>query len=203
MEIFKKFLFDPEFDRLSNTIRWNGLNRIKDETVAHHSHTVSIFSMIIAEEVFGEDDSVKLQVLSYAVLHDYDEIFTGDILSPVKYNELNGIDLREEIDRFVDHKVSQKFPDNTATDLMFRKYLQKNFPSYIYRLVKIADWLSMYHYIKKEITLGNKGVEDKKQVCIEGIRESAHLCLLELRKFDFDYILDTKILYQIKDSNYE
>lgn len=202
MEILKRFLQDPDLDRLSETVRWNGLRRIKDETVSHHSHTVSMFSMILAEEIF-EDDAVKHQIVSYAILHDFDEIFTGDILNPVKYNELNGVDLREEIDRYIDHKVHEKFNTNSATDIMFRKFLTKNFPNYIARVVKVADWISMFHYIDKEIMLGNKGVADRRAFCIQGIRESAQHCIQELNKYRGEINFRTEILHQIKNSNYE
>ena len=104
MEIFKRFLQDPEFDQLNNMVRWNGANRIKDETVAHHSYIVSWFSRVLAEEIF-EDDSIKLKVVSFALFHDFDEMFTGDILNPFKYNEYNGVEVRNSIDEFLKFKI--------------------------------------------------------------------------------------------------
>ena len=57
------------------------------ENLAEHSYYVSVLADSLAED-FEFRFGLKLdryKVLKYALYHDIEEIFTGDIVSPVKY----------------------------------------------------------------------------------------------------------------------
>lgn len=201
MESFERFLNDPEFDRINNMVRWNGLNRVKDETVAHHSFIVSWFCRILAEEIF-EENEIKFLILSYAIFHDYDEIFTGDILNPFKYNEYNGNEVRSVIDDFLKFKISQKFNTDSKTDEMFRGILNKTtIPPIARKIVKIADWISMYFYLKKERQLGNAGVGRQNAHCIENIRLTCQDAIDYLNESN-EYKVNLTILEEIKNTHF-
>lgn len=198
MEIFKRFLQDPEFDQLNNMVRWNGANRIKDETVAHHSYIVSWFSRVLAEEIF-EDDSIKLKVVSFALFHDFDEMFTGDILNPFKYNEYNGVEVRNSIDEFLKFKIKNKFKTDSKTDKMFVNLLTKDFPDFVSKLVKICDWISMYFYLKKEFDLGNKSLDKQRDFCIRSIKTSCDDFLFSLNSYNIDFKVNLEVINEIKN----
>ena len=204
MENFKRFWEDPELDRINNMVRWNGLNRIKDETVAHHSYIVAFFSRILAEEIF-EDNEMKFLILSYALSHDYDEIFTGDILNPFKYNEFNGNEVRGVIDDFLKFKIEQKFNTDSATDKMFRDVLNKTIiPPIARKIVKIADWISMYFYLKKERQLGNMGVDPQNRHCIQNIRLTCQDAIdyLNENSEGSQLVVNIDILEEIKNTHF-
>ena len=201
MNIFEQFLNDEDFDQLNNMVRWNGMNRIKDETVAHHSFMVAWFSRVLAEEIFYED-TIKLKITEYGLFHDFDEMFTGDVLHPLKYNEFNGVEIRNSIDEFLEYKINKKFSSNSKTDKMFQSVMNKDFPDFVSKIVKVADWLSMYFYIKKERQLGNKGVEKSREYCI---KSTIHACDLAIESINNqkDYNSNINVLEQIKQISYE
>jgi 5'-deoxynucleotidase YfbR-like HD superfamily hydrolase len=201
MDIFEKFLHDPEFDQLNNMVRWNGMNRIKDETVAHHSYIVTWFSRVLAEEIF-DCDSIKLKIISYALFHDFDEMFTGDILHPLKYNKFNGTNIKQSIDDYLDFKINEKFSSDNNTDKMFRNLLMKDFPDYVSKIVKLADWLSMYFYINKEMQLGNKSITEQRRYCIESILKACEDCVVSLSSEENDFKVNIEIITNIKKLNF-
>ena len=180
MRNFEKLFYDEHFDQLNNMVRWNGMKRIKDETVAHHSFIVTWFTRVLVEEIFI-DDKPKLLATTYAVFHDFDEMFTGDIINPFKYNELNGVDIRKSIGEFVEYKVEDKFPSNgNLTDRMLNNMMTGKIPVYIKKIVKISDWLSMRFYLQKEIDLGNKSVMPQREFCDNNIQRAIDDCCMEL-----------------------
>lgn len=170
--IFQKLMFDADFDELNNMIRWNGANRIKDETVAHHSFLVALYTRIICEEM-NLTESLKLQATTYAIFHDFDEMFTGDINHNVKYNDLNGKEIREGIKDFIQSRTELKFQEENATNQLFKKSMGES-DEFVKSLVKIADWLSMCFYLKKEISLGNKSMYNKLDYCILGTKNAVN-----------------------------
>jgi 5'-deoxynucleotidase YfbR-like HD superfamily hydrolase len=190
---FSEILFDQDFDQLNNMVRWNGVNRIKDETVAHHSFMVTWFTRLIVEEVFT-DNTPKLIATTYSIFHDFDEMFTGDILHTLKYNDINGEQIKNELDLYLKSRINHKFPINTTktNDLLNNTLLKKDIPIYISKIVKISDWLSMQFYLQKEIDLGNRSVIPLREYCIEQLKKSIQSCLVELENQN-EYIVNLKI----------
>lgn len=193
-KFFNEILFDKEFDQLNNMVRWNGINRIKDESVAHHSFLVTWFTRLMAEEIFS-DEKPKLIATTYAIFHDFDEMFTSDILHTVKYNKHNGNSFRKELDKFSVYKINEKFPCGTTdTNNMLNQYLiGVDIQKYIVKLVKLADWLSMRFYLQKEMDLGNRSVLTLKRYCEENI-EIAVLDCVKYLEMQNDYKVNLKIL---------
>jgi 5'-deoxynucleotidase YfbR-like HD superfamily hydrolase len=161
MKRIKELFYDDYFDRLNNMVRWNGTKRIKDETVGHHSFIVSWFSRILLEAIFV-DDAPKLIGTTYAIFHDFDENVTGDVLSPLKYNPMNGEEIRKLLNKYVEIEIDNRFPETGDNiDIFLNKIiLGKEVPLYIKKIVKIADWMSMQFYLKKESELGNLSVSE-------------------------------------------
>jgi 5'-deoxynucleotidase YfbR-like HD superfamily hydrolase len=197
MNIFKEIFNNPIYDQTNNMVRWNGLSRIKDETVAQHTYIVTLFSRIIFEEVFSLseiNESIRniilVEILTYALFHDFDESFTGDILHNFKHNSFNGDKFVKHTNEYLNEVKIDKFNSGNPTHDLISKYaFDKNVSKLVKNIVKLADWLSMTFYIKKEIMLGNKNVENQFKYCIE---ESRKQCELLINHLEFNY----------KDKNY-
>jgi 5'-deoxynucleotidase YfbR-like HD superfamily hydrolase len=199
--IFDRIFTDPDFDQLNNLVRWNGLGRINNESVAHHSFIVSWFSRIIVEELLkNNNDQLKLEVVTYALFHDFDEMFSGDIGHTVKYNEFNGAKIKKLVDEFCVNMTKDKFKENTPTNLMLRKNLLGDVSDVAKSIVKLADWLSMSYYVQKEIRLGNKNLFVEYDYCSLKVKESSCKCL-ELMRSKYPEFRD-KILNDIKKLNF-
>lgn len=65
--------------------RWQLVNVSRRQTVAEHSFNVAMIAKAIAEEMEGYISPDKIAKLtSYALVHDLDEVITGDIPTPTK-----------------------------------------------------------------------------------------------------------------------
>lgn len=69
--------------RMSHTKRWNILGDLPTQSLAEHSYNVACIAAHIAQQHAVFPDSVSL-VAGHALVHDFDEIFTGDIPTPTK-----------------------------------------------------------------------------------------------------------------------
>lgn len=201
--VFERLINDDLFDQLNNMVRWNGLNRNKDETVAHHSYIVTFFARVMAEEVFEPDNfKSKLAMVNYAIFHDFDEVFTGDVNHNVKYNEINGESIRVALNDFVESRVHMNFPDDTNFDSLFRNSILEE-EYLIKKLVKVCDWLSMGFYLKKEIALGNLGLTRKYDYCLSSMKKHTQSCLDELPFKANGVTINLNILEQILKINWK
>lgn len=180
MNTFQEIFNNPIYDQTNNMVRWNGLNRIKDETVGHHTHIVTLFTRIILEDIFEDyDDSAHLNsiiadAMTYAVFHDFDESFTGDILHNFKHNNFNGSRIRADLEDYLNNIRIKYFNLQTPLHSMIAKYaFHKKVDDISKNVVKLADWLSMAFYTKKEISLGNTNATEQYQYCLDGAKAKA------------------------------
>jgi 5'-deoxynucleotidase len=69
--------------RLGTTHRWQVVHTSRLQTVAEHSYHVTVLALRIAQ-VIGMTTEEQLDVMRYALIHDAEEAWTGDVPSPVK-----------------------------------------------------------------------------------------------------------------------
>jgi 5'-deoxynucleotidase YfbR-like HD superfamily hydrolase len=170
--IISEIFSNPIYDQTNNMVRWNGMHRIKDETVGHHTHIVTFFTRIILEELFHDypyestKNKVIADTMTYAIFHDFDESFTGDIIHTFKHNKFNGEQIRLNTTEYLNH-VRDNIDVKTSTHLMLKEFAfgPVGLKQFQKDIVKISDWLSMMFYLKKESDLGNKLVIEKIIYC--------------------------------------
>ena len=64
--------------------RWSLVATTAESTVASHSFNVAVLAMAIRKQMRNTIDIDVKDVCYYAILHDIDEVFTGDIPTPTK-----------------------------------------------------------------------------------------------------------------------
>lgn len=64
--------------------RWSLVATTAESNVASHSFNVAVIAIAIWQRMFNKIGISKEQVCYYALLHDIDEVFTGDIPTPTK-----------------------------------------------------------------------------------------------------------------------
>lgn len=193
MKDLSDLLHSSQFDELNNMVRWNGFNRIKDETVGHHSFIVSWITRIIVENLFTESEP-KLQATTYAIFHDFNEYITGDVNHNVKYNPYNGNLIRDELNNYIKNYVDEEYPkDSGVTNRLLNSQLTDSVPPYIKSIVKVADWMSMLMYLMKEKSLGNSNANDRINYCSNKLEDSITNCIKELN-IQKDFIVNYEFL---------
>lgn len=184
--IIEKFL-KASFQNMSNVIRysWNRVNH--KENLAEHTYYVSILADLFTQDIkerFPKRKIDELKVLKFALYHDYEEVFTGDLITPVKYkSEL----LRNELEKV----WKEMMIDWLETDYgMYYNHIKKN-------ILKNFNEYEKFKYINLE----NKIVKFSDQF------ETVLYSIWELNSWNlyFETVLNTIINWMIEQwwkSNY-
>lgn len=110
--------------RLMQVKRYGIFHMNRDQSVAEHSFNVAMIAIELIEPV--DDETLYVQVLGYALVHDMDEILSGDIPSPFKRK------LRKECPSVIPVLDGQP----KASDEVMN-------------IVKLADMLEAIHYCRE------------------------------------------------------
>jgi len=121
--------------RLSYVQRWAIVPKIRNQSVAEHSYYVALYTKGMCDTM-GLSSEETTEALSYALVHDMAEAFTGDIPSPLK-RRLSDYDSAEKA---IKHWMMDESP---ATSSLTKK------------LVKIADLLDAVVWLTEEEGMGN------------------------------------------------
>lgn len=92
MDRFFKIINNPVLN-MDNTIRYSLLHQAKPESLSHHITEVATMSYLLALELIEEaNESIDIGLLLEKVLvHDMDEVLTGDIPRTTKYYSEEGL----------------------------------------------------------------------------------------------------------------
>lgn len=169
--------------RLDNIIQWQERDVFNKESVSQHSFKVSVFTRVLLDDVFGDSHNLqlerfKLDCVTHAIFHDWDEaIFLRDISHSIKYNEFNGQDVRNAIDEYVNHEFSNEFENLDEQDIVAYETLRKSIVDVdpnVKIVVKVADWLALLFFCRRELALGNKNFEATYKYCKKGLFKAAN-----------------------------
>ena len=145
---------------LAHVIRFSAWPQHFPESVAEHSfftaYFVSVLLYLLRKEHIEIDGEKALQM---ALIHDMEEVFSGDILGPFKHYSA---ELNEAIRRVNEETIKQVFRD--LPEQLQSKYIalwqeegQGN--SIEAQVVKLADKLSLLSKCAEEIKAGNQYIE--------------------------------------------
>lgn len=168
--------------RLDNIIQWQERDVFNKESVSQHSFKVSIFTRVLLDDVLGDShdfqvERFKLDCVTHAIFHDWDEaIFLRDVSHSIKYNEFNGQDVRNAIDNYVNHEFSKEFEFLDEQDRVAYETLRKSIVDVdpkVKIVVKVADWLALLFFCRRELALGNKNFNITYGYCKQGLSKAA------------------------------
>ena len=140
--------------RLRFIQRWALMRNTAQENVQEHSHQVAVLAhalAVIRNEKFGGSVDAG-QVAVAALYHDASEILTGDMPTPIKYDNPDIRKAYKEVEAMAERKLLHMLPEELQ-------------PAYapiitgqsgeIEELVKAADKLSAYIKCVEEMKAGN------------------------------------------------
>jgi len=131
--------------KMSEIYRHNHRFTLNKESVAEHSHFVTYVVLTICERYRLTKDKDFRDMMLYALIHDCPEIITNDI----PYTAKREANLYENLDKFDDKFLSERWPSLKITPL-------------VKTIVKLADKISMYFFVKRELELNNKQYDKKE-----------------------------------------
>lgn len=158
-----KQLINTEIMKMSSVIRYSGTKVHCQENLAEHSYYVILLSDAIAEDLLSKNKDLAIdryKVLKYAMYHDVEEIFTGDVITPVKYRSQI---LRDELEKIwvllltewlkENFKWNEHIKDNILN--YFEEYEKSKYDKIENQIVKFADQLEAFSYSISELRLWN------------------------------------------------
>ena len=134
--------------------RWALMRNTAPENVQEHSHQVAVLAhalAVIRNEKFGGAVDPG-QVAVAALYHDASEILTGDMPTPIKYDNPAIRKAYKDVEAVAEGKLLAMLPEELQA--VYAPILTPTDPEVI-RLVKAADKLSAYIKCVEELKAGN------------------------------------------------
>ncbi len=173
--------FFPMISRMRYINRWGLMRNTFQENIQEHSHMVAVLAhalAVIENRYFG--GQVDPGVVAVAALyHDASEILTGDMPTPIKYDNPDIQGAYKRVESVAERKLLSMLPEDLRPD--FDEAVTMPDPE-VRALVKAADKLSAYLKCVEELKAGN--AEFKKA------REQTYAALLQNPTPSLKYFMD-------------
>jgi len=108
--------------------RWSLVATTAESNVASHSFNVAVIAMAIRKKMFNTIHFTDAELCYHALLHDIDEVFTGDIPTPTK-----------QAMRFQGVEPNALFEGQEVTCP----------PDHLRAIIKLADLIDNWHFISQ------------------------------------------------------
>lgn len=136
--------------------RWALMRNSYTENIQEHSHQVAILAHALAvlrNAYFGGQVDTGAVAVA-ALYHDASEILTGDLPTPVKYDNPEIRDAYKQVESVAAHKLLSMLPG--ALQGAYTPLLTEDYDPATRELVKAADKLSAHIKCLEELKAGNR-----------------------------------------------
>ena len=142
--------------------RWGLMRNTFEENIQEHSHQVAVLAHALAviqnKHYGGRVDPGAVAVA--ALYHDASEILTGDMPTPIKYDNPDIRDAYKQVEAVAEQKLLSMLPADLRPD--YARVITITDPE-IRDLVKAADKLSAYLKCVEELKAGNNEFKKAKE----------------------------------------
>ncbi len=165
--------FFAYLNRMKLIERWSLMRCTTKENVMEHSAQVAQIAhalAVINNVEFGGTADANL-CATLAVFHETSEVITGDLPTPIKYNNTEIKTAYKKLEQTANDKLLTTLPEN-----MREKYapiLTPNMESYEAKLAKSADRLSAYIKCIEELKMSNSEFKKAERTILNSIKENA------------------------------
>ena len=146
--------FFPMIARMKYITRWGLMRNTNPENIQEHSHMVAVLAHALAvihnEKFGGQVDAGAVAVA--ALYHDASEILTGDMPTPIKYDNPAIRTAYKDVEAVASRRLLEMLPPELRP--AYEPILLET-DGEIRRVVKAADKLSAYIKCVEELKAGN------------------------------------------------
>ena len=167
----KKNGFYAMLSRMKNITRWGLMRNGLRENLSEHSFDTAVIAhslALIGQTYFGKSIDPG-QVAAAALFHDAPEILTGDLPTPVKYNNPEIRNAYKSVEQAAADSLLSMLPDALRPKYRVLFAFDAEQPE-LYAYVKAADKISAYIKCVDELKLGNEEFRRAAQQLREAIR---------------------------------
>lgn len=161
--------FFAMLSRMKHISRWGLMHSTRRENLSEHTLEVAYLThclAVLGNRRFGRDLDPGRAVL-YALYHDCSEILTGDLPTPVKYQNDALRTAYKAVEKEAAQRLLEGLPEELAED--FAPCFQ--IPPEYAPLVKAADKLSALIKCQEERNSGNREFDQAWETTLESIHE--------------------------------
>lgn len=137
-----------------------------------HSFETAVLAQalaIIGKRVYNKSVDAE-KIAAAALYHDCSEIITGDMPTPIKYENKQLKTAYKQVEKKAKERLCRMLPDDIRDD--FEKYvLFEELCPAEYRYIKAADKISAYLKCLSEINAGNRDFESARQSLLKSIAD--------------------------------
>ena len=154
--------FFAMLSRMRYINRWGLMRNTFQENIQEHSHQVAVLAhalAVIENRFFGGQVDVG-EVAVAALYHDASEILTGDMPTPIKYDNPDIKAAYKQVESMAEQKLLSMLPEDLRAD--FDAAVTIPDPA-VHRLVKEADKLSAYIKCVEELKAGTTEFKKAKE----------------------------------------
>ena len=154
--------FFPMISRMRYISRWGLMRNTFQENIQEHSHQVAVLAhalAVIENRYFGGQTDPGVVVVA-ALYHDASEILTGDMPTPIKYDNPDIQSAYHQVEAVAEQKLLSMLPPDLRPD--FTEAVTIPDPA-VRALVKAADKLSAYLKCVEELKAGNTEFRKAKE----------------------------------------
>ena len=173
--------FYAMLSRMKHIDRWALMRNTRRENLCEHSQDVAVIAhalAVLTNTRFGGQINVEKCVLM-ALYHDASEIITGDLPTPVKYDNPAIRDAYKQLETVACNKLISMLPEDLQPS--YRPYFAEDHSKEA-RIVKAADKLAAVIKCVEELAQGNGEFASARRATESAVREM-HLpaadCFLE------------------------
>ena len=163
--------FFPMISRMRYINRWGLMRNTQPENIQEHSHQVAVLAhalAVIQNRYFGGQVDPGAVAVA-ALYHDASEILTGDMPTPIKYDNPDIQAAYKAVEAVAEQKLLSMLPEDLRPD--FADVLTICDPE-IHALVKAADKLSAYLKCVEELKAGNDEFKKAREQTYAALREN-------------------------------
>lgn len=164
--------FYAMLSRMKYINRWGLMNNTRNENISEHSQQVAVLAhclVMIHNKRFGGELNPERAAL-LAVFHDVTEIITGDMPTPIKYQNAEIQDAYKKIEDSAADRLVAMLPEDFREDYETIIKQTGNGDITLHRFVKAADKFSALIKCIDEMRMGN----DEFRKAKESIEASIH-----------------------------
>ncbi len=168
-----KHSFFAMLSRMKYINRWALMRNTRTENICEHSHDVAVLAHALAllqnHRFGGKVDAQACVMLS--VYHDVPEILTGDLPTPVKYDNPAIREAYRQVETVSTNKLLMLLPEDLKTEYSYWLLPDKQVLCEELRIVKAADKLAALIKCIEEIKQGNREFVKARQSTEDALRE--------------------------------
>ncbi len=177
--------FFSMISRMRYINRWGLMRNTFQENIQEHSHMVAVLAhalAVIENKYFGGRVDPGA-VAAAALYHDASEILTGDMPTPIKYDNPDIQSAYKQVEAVAERKLLSMLPEDLRPD--FEAAVTMPDPE-VRALVKAADKLSAYLKCVEELKAGNAEFKKAKEQTYAALLQNPSPAL----KYFMDHFLE-------------